>query len=161
MNKNIGRQESSLVPFGWPFRSLQREVNRVFRDFFDDASVPDLGFAASLMPGVAPKLDIAETDKAFEVTVELPGIDEKDVDISVTDGVLTIKGEKKAETEEKYKNYHRIERSYGSFQRSLALPPTVDIDAIDATFKKGVLTVSLPKSAKAVEKAKKIQVKSS
>jgi len=161
MNKNIGRQESSLVPFGWPFRSLQREVNRVFRDFFDDASVPDLGFGASLMPGVAPKMDIAETDKAFEVTVELPGIDEKDVDISVIDGVLTIKGEKKAETEEKGKNYHRIERSYGSFQRSMALPPTVDIDAIDATFKNGVLSVMLPKRAKAVEKAKKIKIKAS
>ncbi|HEX7006529.1 MAG TPA: Hsp20/alpha crystallin family protein [Alphaproteobacteria bacterium] len=161
MNKMISRQESSLAPSGWPFRSLQREINRVFRDFFDDASLPDWEFGAGFTPGIAPKMDIAETDKAFEVTVELPGIDEKDVDISVTDGVLTIKGEKKAETEEKGKNYHRIERSYGSFQRSMALPPTVDIDAIDATFKNGVLTVMLPKSAKAVEKAKKIKIKAS
>ena len=106
-------------------------------------------------------MDIAETDRAFEVTAELPGIDEKDVDISVADGVLTIRGEKKAESEEKAKNYHRIERAYGSFQRSLALPPTIDEDAIEATFRNGVLKLLLPKTAKALEKAKKIPVKSS
>ena len=161
MSKEVGRPETPVAPFGWPFRSLQREVNRVFRDFFDEANLPDVGFGASFTPGVAPKMDIAETDKAFEVTAELPGIDEKDVELSVDEGVLTIKGEKKAETEEKKKNYHRIERSYGAFQRSLALPPSVNVEAIEATFKKGVLTVTLPKTAKAVEKAKKIQVKSS
>ena len=159
MNKEVSRQESSLAPLGWPFRSLQREVNRVFRDFFDDSSLPDTGFGAGLVAGVPLKMDIAESDKAFEVTAELPGIDDKDVDVSVAEGVLTIKGEKKAEQEETGKNYHRIERSYGSFQRSLALPPTVDVNAIEATFKKGVLTVTLPKTAQAVEKAKKIQIK--
>lgn len=161
MSKDVSRPESSLAPLGWPFRSLQREVNRVFRDFFDEASLPETGFASAFTGGIAPKMDIAETEKAFEVTAELPGIDEKDVDISVSDGVLTIKGEKKAEKEEKDKNYHRIERSYGSFQRSLALPPTVNEDAIEASFKNGVLKIVLPKTAKAVEKAKKIQVKSS
>jgi HSP20 family protein len=159
MSNEVSRPETPLAPFGWPFRSLQREVNRVFRDFFDEARLPDVGFAAAFTPGIAPKMDIAETDKAFEVSAELPGIDEKDIELSVSDGVLTIKGEKKAEKEEKEKNYHRIERSYGRFQRSLALPPTVNVEAIEATFKKGVLTITLPKTAKAVEKAKKIQVK--
>src|SRR5690606_40475608 len=101
MNKEVSRQESSLAPLGWPFRSLQREVNRVFRDFFDDSGLPDTGFGAGLVAGVPLKMDIAESDEAFEVTAELPGIDEKDVDVSVAEGVLTIKGEKKAEQEEK------------------------------------------------------------
>lgn len=161
MSKDVSRLDPPLAPFGWPFRSLQREVNRVFRDFFDEASLPDVGFGAGTTPGISVKMDIAETDKAFEVTAEMPGMDEKDIELSVADGVLTVKGEKKAEKEEKDKNYHRIERSYGSFQRSLALPPTVNVEAIDATFKKGVLTITLPKTAKAVEKAKKIEVKAS
>ncbi|HVO14859.1 MAG TPA: Hsp20/alpha crystallin family protein [Alphaproteobacteria bacterium] len=161
MANDLGPLEAPLAPFGWPFRSLQKEVNRVFRDFFEEARVPELGFAAGVTPGISVKMDIAETDKAFEVTAEMPGMDEKDIELSVSDGILTIKGEKKAEKEEKGKNYHRIERSYGSFQRSLALPPTVNVEAIDATFKKGVLTITLPKTAKAVEKAKKIEVKAS
>lgn len=106
-----------------------------------------------------PKLDIAETDNAYEVTADLPGVEEKDVDVSVAEGVLRIKGERKSEKEEKKKSYHRIERSFGRFERAIALPEGVDQDKIAATFKQGVLHVSLPKSTKAKDAAKKIEVK--
>ena len=106
-----------------------------------------------------PAVDIAETDKAYEITAELPGMDEKNIEVKFADGVLTIKGEKKEEKEEKKKDYYLSERSYGSFQRSFQVPDGVDTDKIEATFKKGVLTVTLPKSAEAQKAAKKIDVK--
>jgi HSP20 family protein len=105
-----------------------------------------------------PTMDVAETDKEIEITAELPGLEEKDVQINVSDNILTIRGEKKAETEQEDKNYRLIERSYGAFERSLELPEGVDADAIDATIDKGVLKVVVPKPAPA--QAKKIEVKS-
>ena len=87
-----------------------------------------------------PAVDIAETDKAYEITAELPGMDEKNIEVKFADGVLTIRGEKKDEKEEKKKDYYLSERSYGSFQRSFQVPDGVDTDKIEATFKKGVLT---------------------
>ena len=104
-----------------------------------------------------PSVDVGETDKAFEITAELPGMDEDDIEVTLTDAGLTIKGEKKSEREETEKDYHRLERSFGSFQRFFAVPEEVDAAKIDARFKKGVLTVTLPKTAKA--KARKIKVK--
>ena len=103
------------------------------------------------------RVDIAETDKDIEITAELPGLEEKDVQVNVADDVLTIKGEKKAEKEEKDKNYHRIERSYGSFCRSLQLPAGANADAIKATLKNGVLKVTVTKPVAA--QPKKIEVK--
>jgi HSP20 family protein len=99
-----------------------------------------------------------ETDKEIEITAELPGLEEKDVQVNLADNVLTIRGEKKAEKEEKEKNYHMIERSYGSFSRSIELPAGIDPNAVKATIDKGVLKVTVPKPAAAV--AKKIDVKS-
>ena len=96
-----------------------------------------------------PTVDVSETDKAYEITAELPGMDEKNVEVKVANGVLTIKGEKQDEKEEKKKDYHMRERSYGSFERSFQVPDGVDADKIEANFKKGVLTVILPKSAEA------------
>ena len=106
---------------------------------------------------MVPTMDVAETDKDIEITAELPGLEEKDVQINVADNVLTIRGEKKAEKEEKEKNYRLVERSYGSFERSLELPKGVNLDAIKATIDKGVLKVTVPKPAPA--QVKKVEVK--
>ena len=132
-----------------PFVALQQEIDRVF-DGFSTA----FGRTAK---DLAPTMDIAETDKDIEVTVELPGMQEKDVQLNLTDNVLTIRGEKKNEREETKKDYHLIERSYGSFTRSVALPAGVDADQIRAEMTKGVLKIAVTKPAPA--QAKKIDVK--
>jgi HSP20 family protein len=105
--------------------------------------------------------DVAETDDAVKISADLPGLTEKDIDVSVAEGVLTIKGEGKTETEtdEKDKHYHRVERSYGAFERAMSLPNDVDESKIAADFKNGVLEITLPKKPEAKKKAKKIQVK--
>ena len=109
--------------------------------------------------GKAPAVDIAEKDKEYEITAELPGMDEKNIDVKFADGILTIKGEKTEEKEEKKKDYYLSERRFGSFQRSFQVPDGVDADKIDASFKNGVLTVILPKSAQAQKSEKKIAIK--
>jgi HSP20 family protein len=134
------------------FTSLQREIDRVFDNF-------TRGWPSFQMTSddLTPRMDIAETDKDIEITAELPGLEEKDVQVNVADDVLTIRGEKKAEKEEKDKNYHRIERSYGSFYRSLQLPAGIKADAIKATLKNGVLKVTMTKPA--TVQPKKIEVR--
>ena len=107
----------------------------------------------------APAVDVAETEKAYEITAELPGLDGKNVEVKFADGILTIKGEKQEEKEEKKKDYYLSKRSYGSFQRSFQVPDSVDPDKIEASFKNGVLTVTLPKNADSQKTAKKITVK--
>ena len=107
----------------------------------------------------APAVDIAESEKAYEITAELPGMDEKNVEVKVANGNLTIKGEKQEEKEEKKKDYYLHERHFGSFERSFEIPEGVDADKIEAKFKKGVLTVTLPKKPEAQKPAKKIEVK--
>jgi HSP20 family protein len=101
-------------------------------------------------------MDVTETEKEYEVKAELPGMEEKDVEVTLTDGVLTIRGEKKTDHEEKGKGFHMVERSYGSFSRSLELPAGIDPETIKASLEKGVLTVSIPKKAADV---KKVEVK--
>ena len=103
-------------------------------------------------------MDVTETDKEIEITAELPGLEDKDVQVNLADGVLTIRGEKKAEKEQTEKNYRLVERSYGSFERSIALPDGVKAEDVKASIAKGVLTVTVPKPAPA--QAKKIEVKS-
>jgi HSP20 family protein len=153
----------SLIPIGrgrsspWartydPFTTLQREVERVFEDFSRGFST----FAATTTE-LTPKMDATETDKEFELTFELPGLEEKDVEVNVSDNVLTIRGEKRAEKEQKDKDYRVIERSYGSFARSVELPEGIDSDAIKAMITKGVLKVTVPKPAAAV--TKKVDIK--
>jgi HSP20 family protein len=127
-----------------PFESLRHEI------------LPE---AAKSVWSIAPAIDLVEKDKEYEITAELPGIDEKNVEIKVAHGTLTIKGEKTEGKEEKEKDYYLSERRYGSFQRSFRVPVTVDADKIEATFAKGVLTVKLPKSADAQKAAKTITVK--
>ena len=150
----------SLIPIGRdrsvasPFMSLQREIDRLFEDFSRGfPTIADNG-ATALMPS----MDVTETDKEIEITAELPGLEEKDVQINIADNILTIRGEKKAEKEQKDKNYRLVERSYGSFERTLELPEGVNADAIKANISKGVLKVTVPKPAPT--QAKKIEVKS-
>jgi HSP20 family protein len=149
----------SLIPFTRraddSFLSLQREMNRLFDDAF--RGLPIMAGDANTK-ALAPSMDVKETDKAIEVQAELPGVDQKDVDVTYADGVLTIKGEKKVEKEESKAGYHLSERSYGSFFRSLAIDE-VDPDKIEARFDNGVLTVKLPKVPAAQAKTKKIEIK--
>jgi HSP20 family protein len=145
-DRNIARSDN-------PFMSLQREIDRLFDDFTRGFPAFSTGAAAELLPN----LDVTETDKQIEITAELPGLEEKDVQVNLADNVLTIRGEKKAEKEEKDKTYRLVERSYGSFVRSLELPEGVNADAIKASIDKGVLKVTVPKPAPA--QVKKIDVK--
>jgi HSP20 family protein len=159
---------TAAAPRSWaPFESLRREIDRLFEDFnggwrssfgrsfFD---VQPFWSRETAWPAI-PAVDVGETDKAYEITAELPGIDEKNVEVKLADGVLTIKGEKTDEKAEKKKDYYLSERSYGAFQRSFQLPPGVDADKIEANVNKGVLTVRLPKTAEAQQAEKKIPVK--
>jgi len=140
-----------------PVLSLQREMNRVFESFWNRFERPLMGVDGGFG---APRADVVETEKAVEVSVELPGLDAKDLQVSLTEDVLTIKGEKKAEREESATGRYLSERSYGSFYRAISLPPGVATDGAKAEFKKGVLTVSLPKTPEAQAKVKKIEVTS-
>jgi len=146
----------------FPLLSLQHRMNRMFDDFFGDwADFPLSPFRAlgRVDGGFMPRMDVAETDKEVTITAELAGLDEKDVEITLQDNVLTIKGEKKAERQENQANRYVAERSYGAFCRSIELPAEVEQDKIDATFKKGILTVRLPKTPVEEAKAKKIEIK--
>jgi HSP20 family protein len=103
-------------------------------------------------------LDLGATDKAYTATVEVPGVDEKDVKVEMVNDTLTIRGEKKQEKEEKDKNYYRMERSYGSFQRVLSLPEDADQEGVSATFKNGVLTVTMPRKAAPAAHVRQIEI---
>ncbi len=138
-----------------PFHAFHRDIDRMFEEFGRSWRLPTPADRGALL---SPAINVSETDDAIEVSAELPGIDEKDVEVELADNVLTIKGEKKSETEEKKKNYHLIERSYGSFQRTVPLPYEVDPDKITAKFAKGVLSVTMPKPPQAKEKVKKVKV---
>jgi len=150
-----------------PFESLRREVDRLFEDFtMNPFRLPFRRPAFDIEPFwqaeswiAAPAVDLVEQEKAFELTAELPGLDEKNVEVKVVNGVLTIKGEKQEDKEEKNKDFHMRERRFGAFERALRIPETVDADKIEASFKKGVLTVTLPKTAEAQKPVKKIEVK--
>lgn len=143
-----------------PVLSLQRDINRVFDQFWRRFETAPFSGFENVFGGGSPRTDIAETDKEIEVSVELPGMDEKDIEVSMTEDTLTIKGEKKGEREEKKKGYYLHERSYGSFYRSIPLPSGVDTDKANAEFKKGVLTVTLPKTPEAQARVKRIEVRS-
>lgn len=137
-----------------PLLSLHREVNRLFDDVFRGFGVP--AFAGLDRSAGWPHVELGETDKEIRVTAELPGLDEKDVEITVEDGALTLRGEKRSEVEDKDRGY--TERSYGRFERRIGLPKGVDRDKADATFKNGVLTVTLPKTEAANENVRRIPV---
>lgn len=151
-----------------PFESLRREIDRLFEDFrpgrwptfgrmsgFDFARPQLAGF------GLAPATDMVEKDGAYEIAAELPGLDENDVEVSVANGAITIRGQKTESREETEKSYHLSERRYGSFRRTFPVPDDVEEDRIEASFAKGVLTVTLPRSQAKQASEKKISIKAS
>ncbi|MCC2113015.1 MAG: Hsp20/alpha crystallin family protein [Hyphomicrobiales bacterium] len=154
----------ALLPAFWgreddktdPFRAMQREFDRMMRDF---GTTTPAAFTGGATAQLAPLIDISESDDGIDVTAELPGVEEDDVEITLTDRMLTIKGEKKAETEKKEKDYHLVERSYGSFRRSVTLPFDADPKTVKADFDKGVLKIHLPKPAEKTKASNRIAIK--
>ncbi|HJU18098.1 MAG TPA: Hsp20/alpha crystallin family protein [Stellaceae bacterium] len=151
-----------------PFQSFRSEMDRMFDQLWRGFGLPSMrrgfesepfwrgegGFGASM-----PAVDVAEDDKAYHITAELPGLNEKDIEVNLSDDILTICGEKRDEQEQKDKNYHFSERRYGSFRRSFAVPQGIDRDKIEANFRNGVLALTLPKTQDAMQQQKKIEVK--
>ncbi len=163
-------KKSTPAPTGAPdaWRSLRTEMDRLFDRFASGWGMPSLRRMFDVEPTLryessfsmpTPAMDITEDEAGYKLTAELPGMTEKEIEVVLADGMLTLKGEKKAEKEQKDKNFYLSERSYGSFQRSFTLPDGVDRDKITADFAKGVLTIAMPKTAKAKEAEKKIEVK--
>jgi len=150
---NLPRLWTTGQELAWdPFRAMRREMENALRAFDQNASAPDIGAGA-------PAIGVAETKDAFEVTAELPGVDEKDIKVSLDANQLVISGEKKAESKKEDKDWHVEERSYGSFYRSMSLPFEPEDGAVDAYFDKGVLHLTIKKPAKAVKTAKTIDIK--
>jgi len=139
-----------------PFYALQRDMNRLFDEFFSDFGLRPFGES---WRSFSPSIDVTETDQEIKMSAELPGLDDNDIEVKLANDILTISGEKKQEKEDNNKHYDRLERSYGSFQRSIPLPPGVETDKVDATFNKGVLTITIPKAAAAQSHIKKIPIK--
>jgi HSP20 family protein len=139
-----------------PFGSLFREVQKTFEDFSQHSP-----FAQFRSDVLSPKIDVAESKDAIEVTAELPGVDEKDLDVTLANGMLTVRGEKKTARDEqdKDKNWHVVERSYGSFSRAIPLPFDPDPTKVEAKFDKAVLHIHLPKPAEVAKKQQKIEIK--
>jgi len=164
----------SLTPWRWgrrglpvgrdyevsPLDSFQKEMNRLFDDFFKGFGLRPFGDETEGLGSFVPHVDMTEDESAVKVTAELPGMDEKDIDINLTRDALTIKGEKKEEREEKGKETYYMERSFGSFTRVIPIPSEVDTEKVEATFSKGVLNITLPKVHMEKKQQKKIDIKS-
>jgi HSP20 family protein len=161
-----GGPPSAMQPWR-PFESLRREVDRVFEDFImDPFRLPFRRPVFDIEPFwqpvswiTSPAIDLIERDDAFEMTADMPGLDEKDVEVKVANGVLTVKGQKQQEKEEKKKDFHLRERRFNSYERSIRVPETVEPEKIEASFKNGVLKVVLPKTLEARKSVKKVEVK--
>jgi HSP20 family protein len=156
------RSKKDVVPrYSDPFSALRAEMDSLFDNFMGGlpAFSGMFGTSQGRSFALAPHMDVRETDKEIVVEAELPGIDDKDISLSLQDGVLTIRGEKKHEHDEENENYRMTERRYGSFQRSLRLPDTVDEDKVEANFDKGVLKVKLAKRPEAIGKQRTIPIK--
>lgn len=142
-----GREEDS-------FDLMRREMDRMFSDFFKGLETGGEGSGV-----FNPRVNVTETENEIEATVELPGLSEADIDLTLTRDGLTIQGEKKAEEEEEGKNYYRRERAYGYFQRTIPLPPdVVDRDKVEANFEQGVLTITMPKREEVEQASRRIPV---
>ncbi len=166
VKKAAPARAAAPAPDVW--RSFRGEFDRLFERFADTFGMPSLRRMFEMEPfrwetavGItAPAVDVTEDDKAFKITAELPGLDSKDIELSMSDGLIVLKGEKRQEKEEKEKNYYVCERSFGAFRRAFQMPEGVDRDKIAADFSKGVLTITMPKTAEAQKRTKKIEVKS-
>lgn len=139
--------------------SLREEMDRLFDDWFNEMQTEPLVNWEGHEGAFTPRIDVADNEKELRVTAELPGMDEKDIEVSFEGDRLMIRGEKKEEREEKKKEYYRKERFYGSFQREIPLACKVEEKKIDASFKKGVLTITMPKTIESQRAARKISVK--
>jgi len=156
------RKESlSLFDEEHPIAALRRQMDRLFEDFFRGFEIEPFWGFESRLGRFSPRVNVTETDDEIRVTAELPGLDEKDIEVTLDRDMLTIKGEKKQEHEEKKGNYYRMERTFGSFQRTIPLPAEVQEDKAEASFEKGVLTITLPKTEEAKSQKKRIEVKTS
>lgn len=159
--RSNGNQVPSVLRHGDrdPFLSLHREVNRLFDDVFRGfgSNLPSL-VGASTFSGGWPNVEISDGEKEIKVTAEVPGLEEKDIEVLLNEGVLTLKGEKRSETEDKDRQFS--ERFYGRFERRIPLGYEVQEDKVDTRFRNGVLTVTLPKSEKAQSQVKRIAIKS-
>jgi len=158
-----GKGKGGYLPsrYGDQFSAFRTEMDRLFDSFL--TGVPALASLRQSFPAaqaLTPAWDVKETEKELVVKAELPGIDEKDIQLTLHDGVLSLRGEKKLERSDTHENYHLMERSYGSFQRSIRLPETVNENEVEARFDKGVLTITLPKRPETVKEQKKIEIKS-
>jgi HSP20 family protein len=167
-NVPVEVQKTSSALVSDPWRAFRTDLDRLFDRFTDKVgfpSFPRLFSGQWSSPGdlsasiAVPAVDVTEADGAYKVTAELPGLSEKDIEVSVSGDMLVLRGEKRQEKEEKEANYYLSERAYGSFQRSFALPDGVDRDKISAEFNKGILTLTLPKTAEAKQQDKKIEIK--
>jgi len=142
-----------------PFSAMRRQMEEMFEDM--------TGFGRLARPAahgmLTPRMDVSETGTDLRITAELPGVEQKDISVTLTGDVLTIRGEKHSQSEsksgDKEPTYHRVERSYGSFQRTMSVPYDIDPSKVDAKFKNGVLTVTLPKPAEVQSQAKQIEIK--
>ena len=150
-----------------PWRAFRTEMDRLFDRFSGGWGMPSFRRMFDIEPAFryessfgmpSPAVDITEDDKAYKLIAELPGLSEKEIEVVLSGDTLTLKGEKRQEKEQKDKNFYLSERAFGSFQRSFFVPEGVDRDKIAADFAKGVLTIVMPKTAKAVEQKKKIEV---
>lgn len=164
--------QSAMPPvFDWqaPLIDLRKEIDQAFANVMKGwpqvwDKDPFKAFKAFAAPdalgrgGLSPNVEVAEADGAYEITAELPGLDEKDVEVTVQEGLLTLSGEKKAEREEKKKDYYLSERGYGAFKRTFRIPDDVEGDKIAAAMKKGVMTITMPKSAESKAKARKVAI---
>ncbi|HDQ04563.1 MAG TPA: Hsp20/alpha crystallin family protein [Deltaproteobacteria bacterium] len=142
-----------------PFYSLQREMNYLFDNFFRGFDIAPRGLYSSKLGGFTPSVDVKENEKEFIVKAELPGLEEKDVEVTLANDALTIKGEKKEEKEDKDKNYYYMERTYGSFHRVIPLTAEVESEKAQARFKNGVMEIKIPKNQTAQAKGTKITIK--
>src|SRR5271157_4919555 len=146
-----------------PFQSFRTEIDRLFDSFLGGGGFPSLTSFRQGLPaaaqGMTPTLDVKENEKEIVVKADLPGMDEKDINLTIHNGLLSLRGEKKSEHTDERENYHVMERSYGSFQRSIRLPETINEDKAEARFDKGVLTITLPKRPEMVGAQKKIEIK--
>lgn len=140
--------------------SLRDEMDRVFEQFDRGwGTLPSIFAGTPGRAGIVPHFDVRDDGKTLTIEAELPGVDEKDVTVSLADGVLTIKGDKKQEREEKQDNYYLSERSFGSFERALRMPDWVDETKVEAHFDKGVLKIAAPRKAEAVKSERQIEIK--
>jgi len=163
-----GTQHPLSADLWRPLEKLRQQVDHLFDDFNRSPVPSPFGrglfdvepfWRRELIGHGMPAVDIAEKDKSYEITAELPGMDQKDIEIKLSNGSLIIRGEKQADKEEKTKGYHLSERHYGAFERAFNLPKGIDADKIDARFSKGVLSISLPKKAEAMKADKVVPIK--